>query len=70
MDSSPEAADRAVLEADRALRRRRLGDGPEPTEAQRLLLERPGRDARALVDAAHRRAGTYRGVNAQRRQWS
>ena len=70
MDSSPEAADQAVIEADRALRRWRQGDGPEPTEAQRLLLERPGRDARALVDAAHRRAGTYRGVNAQRRQWS
>ena len=69
MDSSPEAADQAVIEADRALRRWRQGDGPEPTEAQRQLLERPGLDACALVDAAHRRQGTYRGLHSNRRQW-
>ena len=66
---SPEAVDRAVLDAWRARQRYRLGEGPPPTEAQRQLLERPGLDARMLVDAAHRRAGTYRGIGGQRRQW-
>lgn len=67
---SPETTDRAVLDAWRARQRYRQGEGPPPTEAQRLLLEQPGLDTAVMVAGAHRRAGTYRGLNAQRRQWA
>ena len=66
---SPEATDRAVLDAWRARQRYRQGEGPQATETQRRLLEQPGLDAAVMVAAAHRRAGTYRGIG-QRRQWS
>jgi hypothetical protein len=47
--------DAAVLDAWRAVRRHRMGEGPAPTARQRELLADPG--ARLRIEGAQRRGG-------------